>query len=153
MKPLQSCFTKTAMTGSLFPQRLPEEKIMVTWIHLGVTHFRNKGTVKWEQSGQERGSANINCCTKLFRQAWRLTMTTVGSEKYCDKPVRIIQNLTIGKAAMRSVLQAVMMVQHTKSPWEVSMVRAPKVCPLSGIMNRTTMEQLLDILTVNKKLL
>jgi len=110
------------MTGSLFPQRLPEEKIMVTWIQFGVTPFRNKGTLKWEQSGQERGSANIYCCTKLLRQAGRLTVTTVGSGKYSNKPVRILQNLTIGTAAMRSVLQAVMMVQHTTSPWEVSMV-------------------------------
>ena len=109
--------------------RLPEEKIMVTWIQFGVTPFRNKGTLKWGQSGQERGSANINCCTKLLRQAGRLTVTTVGSGKYYDKPVRIIQNLTTGKAAMRSVLQAVMMVQHTTSPWEVSMVRAAKACP------------------------
>jgi len=102
---------------------------MVTCIQFGVRHFRNKGTLKREQSGQERGSANINFCKKLLRQAGRLTKTTVGSKKYCDRPVRIIQNPTIWKAAMRLVFQAVMMVQHTASPWEVSMVRAARVRP------------------------
>jgi hypothetical protein len=91
MRLLQSCFKRTVVTGGLFAQRWPEEELMVTCIQFGVRHFQNKGTLKWEQSGHGRGSADINFCTTDAVKAGRAADQNNSWER---RPVRTISNPT-----------------------------------------------------------